>query len=71
SWADAIHARELAIAGAAINTLWQVGAFISPYGWGIAKDATGGYGLGLILCLALCGCMILMILKVRAALYGG
>ena len=41
SWADVLPVRQLAVGGAAINTLWQVGNFLSPYAWGMAKDATG------------------------------
>ena len=43
SWADVIHVRELAVGAAAINTLGNIGAFVMPYGWGIAKDATGNF----------------------------
>jgi ACS family tartrate transporter-like MFS transporter len=41
SWADLLHVRQLAVGSAAINTLWQIGAFLSPYAWGVTKDATG------------------------------
>ena len=30
SWADLLHVRQLAVGSAAINTLWQIGAFLSP-----------------------------------------
>ena len=43
SWADVIHVRELAVGAAAINTLGNIGAFVMPYGWGIARDATGNF----------------------------
>jgi MFS transporter, ACS family, tartrate transporter len=43
SWADVIHVRELAVGAAAINTLGNIGAFVMPYGWGIARDATGDF----------------------------
>jgi MFS transporter, ACS family, tartrate transporter len=43
SWADVIHVRELAVGAAAINTLRNIGAFVMPYGWGIARDATGNF----------------------------
>jgi ACS family tartrate transporter-like MFS transporter len=32
---------------AAINTMSQIGAFVTPYAWGVAKDATGGFQAGL------------------------
>ena len=35
SWADVLHVRQLAVGSAAINTLWQIGAFLSPYAWGV------------------------------------
>ena len=40
--------RELAVGLAALNTVSQVGAFVMPYLWGRAKDATGSYHAGLI-----------------------
>lgn len=42
-WAEVLHVRELAIGAAAINTICQIGAFVAPYGWGAAKDATGSF----------------------------
>jgi ACS family tartrate transporter-like MFS transporter len=48
SWADVLHVRQVAVGSAAINTLWQIGAFLSPYAWGVAKDATGSFRAGLI-----------------------
>jgi len=65
SWADALHPRQLAVGGAAINTLWQIGSFLSPYGFGLAKDATGGFTMGLICSAAVAGAQVLLILYVR------
>ena len=48
SWADVLPIRQLAVGSGAINTLWQVGSFLSPYAVGAAKDATGSYHAGLI-----------------------
>jgi MFS transporter, ACS family, tartrate transporter len=48
SWADLLHVRQLAVGSAAINTLWQIGAFLSPYAWGVTKDATGTFRAALI-----------------------
>lgn len=47
-WAEVLHVRELAVGAAAINTICQIGAFVAPYGWGIAKDATGSFEPALI-----------------------
>lgn len=47
-WAEVLHVRELAVGAAAINTMSQIGAFVTPYAWGIAKDATGGFQAGLL-----------------------
>lgn len=47
-WAEVLHVRELAVGAAAINTMSQIGAFVAPYGWGIAKDATGSFQPALI-----------------------
>jgi ACS family tartrate transporter-like MFS transporter len=52
-WSDVIPARELAVGGAAINTLAQVGAFVTPYAWGALRDATGGFRAGLFLLFAM------------------
>jgi len=65
SWADVLHPRQLAVGAAAINTLWQIGAFASPYGFGLARDATGSLALGLIASAILAGAQILMVLYVR------
>jgi MFS transporter, ACS family, tartrate transporter len=47
-WAEVLHVRELAVGAAAINTICQIGAFVAPYGWGIAKDMTGSFQPALI-----------------------
>ena len=38
----------VAVGAAAINTISQIGAFLAPYAWGAAKDATGSFSLALI-----------------------
>ena len=48
SWADVLPVRQLAVGSAGINTLWQIGAFLSPYVWGVTKDATGSFRAALI-----------------------
>lgn len=66
SWADVLHARQLAVGSAAINTLWQFGSFLSPYAWGVAKDATGDYRAGLTGATVVAVAEALLILYVRA-----
>jgi MFS transporter, ACS family, tartrate transporter len=66
SWADVLHPGELAVGAAAINTLWQVGSFVSPFAFGVAKDASGGFKLGLIGSALVAGAGALLILHVRA-----
>lgn len=66
SWADVLHPQQLAVGAAAINTLWQIGAFISPYAFGLARDATGGFALGLIGLALVAAAQALLLLYVRA-----
>ena len=65
SWADLLHVRQLAVGSAAINTLWQIGAFLSPYAWGVTKDATGSFRAGLIGASVVAVVEALVILYVR------
>lgn len=44
---DLLHARTVAVGVAVLDTIAQVGAFVAPVAWGMAKDATGGYRTGL------------------------
>jgi len=46
---EVLGVRSMAVGVAAINSVGQLGSFISPYLWGIAKDATGGFRLGISL----------------------
>jgi ACS family tartrate transporter-like MFS transporter len=66
SWADVLHVRQLAVGSAAINTLWQVGNFLSPYAWGVAKDATGSFRAGLVGASVVAVIDALVILYVRS-----
>jgi len=43
---DALSPRAMAISVAAINSIGQLGSFVSPWLWGLAKDATGSFRLG-------------------------
>ena len=68
-WAEVLHVRELAVGAAAINTLSQIGAFVTPYAWGAAKDATGSFQAGLnalcIMTLVLAALVLLLRRQVR------
>ncbi|MDB5671759.1 MAG: transporter, family, tartrate transporter [Alphaproteobacteria bacterium] len=46
-WPDLLPRHLLAVGCAAINSVSQVGAFVMPFAWGAAQDATGGYQAGL------------------------
>lgn len=46
---DVIAPRQLAVSVAVMNSVGQLGSFVSPYLWGIAKDATGSFHLGITL----------------------
>lgn len=47
AWGEALSLRELAVGAAAINTIAQLGAFITPFAWGALADATGSFHAGL------------------------
>jgi ACS family tartrate transporter-like MFS transporter len=64
-WADLLHVRQLAVVSAAINTLWQIGAFLSPYAWGVTKDATGSFRAALVGASAVAAVEAMVILYVR------
>ena len=66
SWADVLHVRQVAVGSAAINTLWQIGAFLSPYAWGVTKDATGSFRAALIGASVLAVAQSLVTLYLRA-----
>lgn len=69
-WAEALHVRELAVGAAAINTMAQIGAFVTPYAWGAAKDATGSFSTGLVLLFLMTVAQAVLILKLRRDLRG-
>lgn len=48
-WIEVLPARELAVGAAAINTLSQIGAFVTPFAWGALRDATGSFQAGLLM----------------------
>ena len=57
--------RELAVGAAAINTMSQIGPFVAPFAWGVAKDATGSFQPGLIVlaCVAFAMTSLLLVLR--------
>jgi ACS family tartrate transporter-like MFS transporter len=69
-WAEVLCVRELAVGAAAINTMSQIGAFVTPFAWGAAKDATGTFQAGLIallvMALLLAGAIMLLRTQVRS-----
>lgn len=65
SWADVLPPSEVAVGSAAINTLWQVGSFLSPYASGLAKDATGSFQAGLLGAATLAAAGVLLTLYIR------
>ena len=66
SWPDALPVRQLAVGSGAINTLWQLGSFASPYAFGAMRDATGSYHAGLLGSAALALIYAGYVLYVRA-----
>lgn len=46
-WADVLKDRRMAIGAAAISSVANVGVWLMPIGFGMAKDATGTYAAGL------------------------
>jgi len=67
---DVLHGRSAAVGVAAIGSIGMVGSFIGPYVWGMAKDFTGSYQVGL-LSLALphvVAAIIVLLLRHRARL---
>jgi len=70
-WAEVLHVRELAVGAAAINTLSQIGAFVSPFAWGVARDATGSFRLGLGALMLMTVALAILILVLRTQVRSG
>ncbi len=47
AWTDVMTKAELAVGAAAINTIAQIGAFVTPYAFGKLRDGTGSFDAGL------------------------
>lgn len=45
---EIVDPRAVGVAVAAINGIGQVASFLMPYGWGVAKDFTGGFRTGMV-----------------------
>jgi nitrate/nitrite transporter NarK len=62
---DALHGRAAAGGLATVGSIGMLGAFVGPFVWGLAKDHTGGYRLGLV-SLSICimaGAMLLLLIR--------
>jgi len=44
---EVLPPRAMAVSVAAMNSVGQLGSFVSPFLWGIARDATGSFHLGI------------------------
>lgn len=62
---EIVHPRAVAVTVAAINGLGQVGSFLFPWLWGLAKDRTGGFqaGMSALPVAFLTGAAIILILR--------
>jgi ACS family tartrate transporter-like MFS transporter len=62
---EILDPRSVAVAVAAINGVGQVGSFVMPIAWGLAKDATGDFHAGLTTLIApyLIGAVIVLFLR--------
>lgn len=62
------HPRSAAVGVAAINSLGQLGSFVIPALWGVAKDATGTFhlGLGVVAANFALAASIVLVLRARS-----
>ncbi|MDB5676579.1 MAG: transporter, family, tartrate transporter, partial [Sphingomonas bacterium] len=65
-WAEVLHVRELAVGAAAINSVANLGGFALPFAWGAARDASGGFGVGLVALAMFAVAAAVLTLRVRA-----
>ena len=63
-----LHPRSAAVGVAVINSLGQIGSFVIPSLWGVAKDQTGTYhaGLAVVAINFTLAALILLVLRARA-----
>ena len=71
SRADVLHPGQLAVGAAAINTSWQIGAFVSPYAFGLTRDSSGNFTLSLIVSALVAGAQAPRIFYVRGRVASG
>ena len=62
---ESIHPAAAAASFAAINCVGQVGSFVSTSLWGVMRDRTGGYALGLHVLPLMCLLAALLLLVLR------
>jgi ACS family tartrate transporter-like MFS transporter len=67
---DIIHHRLLAVGSAAINTIAQIGGFVGPSLWGVAREATGSYQMGLIVLTVIILAAAAVIINLRRQVMG-
>jgi ACS family tartrate transporter-like MFS transporter len=65
-WAEVLHVRELAVGAAAINSVANLGGFAMPFAWGAARDASGGFAVGLVALALFSLAAAALTLRVRA-----
>lgn len=65
-WAEILGVRELAVGAAAVNTMSQIGAFVSPFAWGASRDATGSFDAGLAALCAMALITALLAIVIRS-----
>jgi len=63
---EILDARSVAVAVAAINGIGQLGSFVMPYAWGLARDATGDFHAGLAALVAPYLIAVTIVLVLRA-----
>ena len=68
---DRLSGRSAAGGVAAIGAIGMIGSFLAPYGWGLLKDATGGYAAGLLALPALFFVAAAIVLWLRASVRRG
>ncbi len=68
---DLLPVGQVAVGVAANNTLWQFGAFASPFVTGFARDATGNYALGLYGAASVAVVQVAVILYLRRRVRAG
>lgn len=64
---NALRGRPAAIGIAAINGIGMIGSFLAPFVWGMLRDGTGGYDVGLRCLPFLLAAAAAIVLSLRAA----